>query len=176
LNAPQAPGKLLLFGGPAGAGKSTLAAAWCRTRPLAAHVEIDAIREFLISGFSDPQTITDSRDLEYRLEVTAACTLARTFIAAGCDVAIDDVLEPDAFERFWRPQLTGLTWKLVIVLPELNETLARSVRRQKWVRPDFTRVQHARCSEWPSELRIDSTGLTVDESLELVLDRFRADL
>jgi hypothetical protein len=120
LNALQAPGKLLLFGGPAGAGKSTLAAAWCRTRPRAAHIEIDAIRDFLVTRFTDPQTVTDSRDREYRFEVNAACTLARAFVAGGCDVAIDDVLEPEAFQRFWRPQLTDFTWKLVIVLPELR--------------------------------------------------------
>ena len=36
---------LVPFGGPAGAGKSTLARTWCAARERAVHIELDAVRE-----------------------------------------------------------------------------------------------------------------------------------
>jgi chloramphenicol 3-O-phosphotransferase len=158
----------VLFGGPAGAGKSTLARAWCQTRPLATHVELDEIRHLIISGLADPQEFSDLQEEQYRLSVEAACALARIFAVNGYDVAIDDVFEPDAFTRYWSPQLTNLPWTLVVLLPELEVVLARSAQREKKVIASHTQTQHRRCAEWPSELRIDTTGLSISESLTLV--------
>lgn len=163
-------GVVALFGGPAGGGKSTLARAWCATSLQAAHVELDEIRHLIVSGRADPQEAGDLQAAQYGLSVEATCALARAFADGGCDVAIDDVLEPAAFERYWRPRLEGLSWKLVVVLPSLDETLARSVRRDKRVKEEHTRTQHARCAEWDEAVRIDTTGLDLEQSLALVLD------
>lgn len=164
-------GVVALFGGPAGAGKSTLARAWCATRTQAAHVELDEIRQLIVSGRADPQETSALQATQYALSVAATCALARSFAEGGCDVAIDDVLEPDAFDRYWRPQLDGLAWTLVVVLPSLDETLARSTRREKRVREEHTQTQHARCAQWESAVRIDTTGLDVEASLALVIER-----
>ena len=87
---------MVLFGGPAGAGKSTLARAWCQTRQLAAHIELDEITSLIVSGLVDPQESGDCQEEQYRLTVEATCMLARTFAGGGCDVAIDDVLARSA--------------------------------------------------------------------------------
>jgi chloramphenicol 3-O-phosphotransferase len=165
--------RVVLFAGPAGAGKSTLARAWCATRGQAAHIELDEVRQLIVSGRVDPQETSDLQEAQYELSVAAACALARSFVEGGCDVAIDDVLEPDAFDRYWRRELDGLAWKLVVVLPTLEETLARSARREKRVREEHTRTQHARCAEWDAAVRIDTTRLDVEASLALVLERLR---
>jgi predicted kinase len=162
------PGKTVLFGGPAGAGKSTLARAWCAARPKAVHVELDAVRSLIVSGLADPQREGDLQAEQYELSVAATCDVARAFTRGGYDVAIDDVLEPDAFERSWRPRLRDLDWRLVVVVPSLAETLARSSSRRKRVLEQHTREQHRRCSGWPPRLRVDTTGLSVAASLELV--------
>jgi predicted kinase len=164
-------GGVVLFGGPAGAGKSTLARAWCATRAQAAHIELDEIRHLIVSGRADPQEPGELQEAQYRLSVEATCALARAFATSGCDVAIDDVFEPAAFERYWRPQLDGLPWKLVVILPSLDETLARSAGREKRVREEHTRMQHARCATWDEGVRIDTTGVDVEQSLARVLDR-----
>jgi hypothetical protein len=80
------------------------------------------------------------------------------------------VFEPDAFEHYWRPRLDGLLWKLVVLLPSLGETLARTAQREKRVKKEHTRTQHARCAEWDEAVRIDTTGLDLEQSLALVLD------
>jgi hypothetical protein len=162
-----------LFGGPAGAGKSTLARRWCATRPQAAHLELDEIRNLIVSGLADPQETSDLQAAQYRLSVEATCALARAFAAAGLDVAIDDVLEPEAFDRYWRPALAGLPWKLVVLLPSLDDTLARSGGRDKRVRAEHTRIQHASCSGWDAAVLVDTTGLDLEQSLAHVLDRLR---
>lgn len=120
---------IVLFGGPAGAGKSTLASAWCATRPLAAHVELDEIRGSIVSGLADPQQPSRIQEEQDRVSVDATCALARAFAGGGCDVAIDDVLEPAAFAVHWEPALAGLSWQVVVVLPSLEQTLTRSARR-----------------------------------------------
>jgi hypothetical protein len=164
-------GTVVLFGGPAGAGKSTLARAWCATRSQAAHIELDEIRHLIISGLADPQEPGDLQAAQYALSVEATCTLARTFARGGCDVAVDDLFEPDAFEHYWRPRLDGLQWRLIVLLPSLDATLARSSQREKRVREEDTQMQHSRCSTWDETVRIDTTGLDVEKSFELVLDR-----
>jgi chloramphenicol 3-O-phosphotransferase len=169
----ETKGTVVLFGGPAGAGKSTLARAWCGSRPQAAHLELDEIRQLIVSGLADPQESGDRQEAQYRLSVEATCSLARAFADGGCDVAIDDVLEPDAFETYWRPQLEGTRWQLVIVLPSLDETLARSAGREKRVKEEHTRAQYARSLDWDINTRIDTTGLSPEQSIALLLDRIR---
>ena len=162
---------VILLGGPAGAGKSTLARAWCATRPQAAHIQLDDVRGFIVGGLADPQGSGSLQDSQYQTSVEATCALARVLADRGCDVAIDDVLEPEVFERHWRPSLEGLDWRLVIILPTLEETLARSARREKRVLEAHTRSQHAGCEAWDEQTRIDTTGLTVAQSLALLTDR-----
>jgi len=62
-------------------------------------------------------------------------------------------------------------WRLIVLLPSLDGTLARSRQREKRVREGHTHLQHSRCSTWNETVRIDTTGLGVEKSLELVLER-----
>lgn len=164
----SALGLLALFGGPAGAGKSTLARAWCSTRPQAVHIELDRVREMIAAGRADPQQPGERQGEQYRLSVRACMALARTFLHSGYDVAIDDVVDPAAFDRDWRPLLDGLSRRMVIVLPSLEATLERSRARAKRVLERHTRDQHAASQGWPEHLRVDTTGLSVEASLRLV--------
>ena len=164
----ETAGVLLLFGGPAGAGKSTLAAAWCAARARAAHVQLDHVRDLIVAGRADPRQPGPLQSEQYELSVAACCALASSFAQSGYDVAVDDVLLPPAFEAHWRPALHGLEPRVVIVLPTLEETLRRSRAREKRVPEEIIRRQHEASLRWPERYRIDTTGLGVDESLALV--------
>jgi predicted kinase len=160
--------QLVLFGGPAGAGKSTLARACCATRERAVHVELDAVRELIVAGRADPQHPNPLQAEQYVVSVDATCALARAFLAGGYDVAVDDTLEPAPFEAYWQPRIERLIWKVVIILPSLDETLARSAGRAKRVLEAHTRAQHTASLGWATRYRVDTTGRTPEESLPLV--------
>ncbi|HEX5139422.1 MAG TPA: AAA family ATPase [Dehalococcoidia bacterium] len=162
-------GRLVLIGGPAGAGKTTLAKAWCATRDFAAHIELDYVRSLIVSGLADPQGNDPAVGDQYALAVEACVRLASVYLAAGCDVAIDDVLEPEAFERHWQPAISGLTYTLVVLLPDLDQALRRASSRQKRVREDIIRAQHEACSAWPAAYLIDTTEATPEQTLAFAL-------
>ena len=161
---------MVLFGGPAGSGKTTLAKAWCATRKRAAHIQLDEVRSLIVAGYADPQLTGDLQGEQFHLSVRACCALAREFFDAGYDIAIDDVLFPGAtFERSWRQHLAGIEWRVVIIHPTLEETLTRSSSRDKKVPAHLIREQHQATFGWPDRYRIDTTGLSVADSLALVL-------
>jgi predicted kinase len=166
-------GQIVLFGGPAGAGKSTLARLWCASRERAVHIELDAVRSLIVAGAADPQEIGSLQSEQYELSVAACCALANVFLEAGYDVAIDDVLEPEAYERCWLPALGDVEPRTVIVLPELEEVLRRGAARTKQVKPELIQAQHTAIARWPEAVRFDTTGKTAEESLQLLRERGR---
>ena len=159
---------IALLGGPAGTGKSTVGAAWCRSRRRAAHVELDSVRDFIVGGRADPQVLDAAQAEQYVTSVRACAALARSFFADGYDVVIEDVFDPDAFRRWWMPLLDGLPWRLVVLRASLEETLQRASDRSKQVMEHHIRHQHDVTAQWPASKVIDNTGLTVEETLTRV--------
>jgi hypothetical protein len=94
--------------------------------------------------------------------------LARVFLAAGDDLALETVYEPEAFTQRWRPLLAGLAWHLVVLRPSLPVTLARSRARAKRVLEEHTIAQHERTGGWSADLQIDTTDLSVGRNLETI--------
>jgi AAA domain-containing protein len=157
-----------MFTGPAGAGKSTLARAWCATRRRAVHVELDEVRHLIVSGLADPQTTGPVQAEQYDASVAACCALVREFVTRDYDVAVDDAVDPEGFERHWLPRLGSIEYSVVVVHPSLKVVLERGAGRSKRVRPGVVRDQHAAASRWPTERTIDTTGQSTEESLEAV--------
>ena len=103
--AVRSAGRMIMFTGPAGAGKSTLARAWCYTRPRAVHVELDEVSHLIVSGRADPQEPGALQAEQYDTSVAACCALVREFVGSGYDVAVDDAVDPRGFEAHWLPRL-----------------------------------------------------------------------
>lgn len=162
---------LILIGGPAGAGKSTLAWAWCQGRPRSVQIELDQVRASIVGGYLDPQQASEAQGQQYEDSVRACCALARSFLADGYDVTIDDTIYKDAFETVWRPALGEIVATILIVLPDLRTTLDRADARDKRVADAVVVSQHGAAEKWPREHRLDTTGLTVEASLRLAVSR-----
>jgi predicted kinase len=160
---------IVLFGGAAGAGKTTVADLWCRTRERSVHLQLDEIRGLIVSGLADPQKLTAEQGEQYIHSVNACAALARSFSASGYDVAIDDVFEPAPTRKFWLPQLKGLDVRLIILHPPLENVLSRAKQRSKHVMEKHILAQHKSSGEWPSRYIIDSGGLTPSGTLEKVI-------
>jgi len=122
---------IVLFGGAAGTGKTTVARLWCRFRPRCAHIQLDEVRNLIVSGRVEPQNKTLKQGVQYQHCVTACIALARSFACDGYDVAIDDVFEPQPTNELWLPGLNGLDVRLVILHPPLEIALSRMANRKK---------------------------------------------
>ncbi|MGE0059649.1 MAG: AAA family ATPase [Dehalococcoidia bacterium] len=163
--------QLILFGGPAGAGKSTLAWAWCNSRPRSVQIELDQVRASIVGGYIDPGAASPEQAKQYEDSVRAACALARSYLSDGYDVTIDDLLYKEAYESIWLPALGEAEASVLILLPDLSTTLRRAGDRAKSV-PDAVIVgQHHAASRWPASQRLDTSGMTVDESIEAAVRR-----
>jgi predicted kinase len=160
---------IVLFGGAAGVGKTTIARLWCQSRNKAVHIQLDEIRNLIVSGLADPQILTAYQGTQYSHSVAACTSLARSFAGFGYDVAIDDVFEPEPTRGLWLPQLDGLDVHLVILHPPLEIVLTRIADRKKQVLEHHIRSQHAVMNGWPSSYIINSGPLNPRETLEHVI-------
>ena len=124
----------------------------------------------IVSGLADPQSGSLAVSEQYETAAKACCSLARSFLADGYDVIIDDAESPDGFESHWRPYFEGADCSVVVVRPDLQTTLDRNCRREKQVRQEIIEEQHRVAGEWSESVQVDTTGLTVAESVRKVSD------
>jgi hypothetical protein len=130
--AAQGPIAVLLIGA-AGAGKTTIARHWADTRGVpTAHISLDDVREWVRSGFADPQAgWNEHSEAQYRLARRTCGFAARNFLANGVSCIIDDAVFPD------RPAVGLGGWKRhvgpgllpVVLLPGLDVVLTRNAER-----------------------------------------------
>ncbi|WP_407554153.1 Pro-rich N-terminal domain-containing protein [Streptomyces sp. Pv4-95] len=123
----------VLLIGPAGAGKTSVARHWADTRRVpTAHISLDDVREWVRSGFADPQTgWNDHSEAQYRLARRTCGFAARNFLANGISCILDDAVFPD------RPVVGLGGWKRhvgpgllpIVLLPGLEIVLERNARR-----------------------------------------------
>lgn len=81
----------LLLTGPPAAGKSTTARDLGKMRERAAVIDVDDIRQVVISGHAAPWDGEEGR-LQQRVGVENACDLAQRLHSVGIDVVIADVV------------------------------------------------------------------------------------
>ncbi|MEV7596258.1 AAA family ATPase [Kitasatospora sp. NPDC089797] len=131
-HAPAGPIAVLLIG-PAGAGKTTVARHWAERRGTpTAHISLDDVREWVQSGFANPQSgWNNASEAQYRLARRTCGFACRNYLANGISCIIDDAVFPD------RPAIGLGGWKRhigpgmipVVLLPSLDSVLHRNARR-----------------------------------------------
>lgn len=186
---PAAPGTgaatlAVLLIGPAGAGKTTVARHWAATRPVpTAHISLDDVREWVVSGFADPQAgWNDHSEAQYRLARRTCGFAARNFLANGISCILDDAVFPD------RPVVGLGGWKRhvgagllpVVLLPGLEIVLDRNAARsgnRRLSDEEVARI-HGRMAGWygsglpiidNSHLDVEGTARALDEALARAL-------
>lgn len=168
----------VLLIGPAGAGKTSVAKYWADHRRVpTAHISLDDVREWVRSGFADPQSgWNDNSEAQYRLARRTCGFAARNFLANGISCILDDAVFPD------RPVVGLGGWKRhvgpgllpVVLLPGLDIVLERNAERSGNRRlPDeeVARI-HGRMAGWyGSGLPIiDNSQLDVPETARVLDD------
>ncbi|MEF9902613.1 Pro-rich N-terminal domain-containing protein [Streptomyces sp. P9-A2] len=168
----------VLLIGPAGAGKTSVAKYWAEHRRVpTAHISLDDVREWVRSGFADPQTgWNDHSEAQYRLARRTCGFAARNFLANGISCILDDAVFPD------RPVVGLGGWKRhvgpgllpVVLLPGLDIVLERNAERSGNRRlgdEEVARI-HGRMAGWyGSGLPIiDNSQLGVPETADVLDD------
>lgn len=177
---PSATTLAVLLIGPAGAGKTSVAKYWADTRRVpTAHISLDDVREWVRSGFADPQTgWNDHSEAQYRLARRTCGFAARNFLANGISCILDDAVFPD------RPVVGLGGWKRhvgpgllpVVLLPGLDIVLERNAERsgnRRLTDEEVARI-HGRMAGWygsglpiidNSQLDVPGTARVLDEVL-----------
>ncbi|MDQ0785913.1 AAA family ATPase [Streptomyces sp. B3I8] len=170
----------VLLIGPAGAGKTSVAKYWAdRRRVPTAHISLDDVREWVRSGFADPQSgWNDNSEAQYRLARRTCGFAARNFLANGISCILDDAVFPD------RPVVGLGGWKRhvgpgllpVVLLPGLEIVLERNAERsgnRRLTDEEVARI-HGRMAGWygsglpiidNSHLDVPSTARLLDDVL-----------
>ncbi|WP_409238722.1 Pro-rich N-terminal domain-containing protein [Streptomyces sp. PA5.6] len=170
----------VLLIGPAGAGKTSVAKYWAEHRRVpTAHISLDDVREWVRSGFADPQSgWNDHSEAQYRLARRTCGFAARNFLANGISCILDDAVFPD------RPVVGLGGWKRhvgpgllpVVLLPGLEIVLERNAERsgnRRLTDEEVARI-HGRMAGWygsglpiidNSQLDVPATARVLDEAL-----------
>ncbi|GAA3991919.1 Pro-rich N-terminal domain-containing protein [Streptomyces marokkonensis] len=166
----------VLLIGPAGAGKTSVAKYWADHRGVpTAHISLDDVREWVRSGFADPQTgWNEHSEAQYRLARRTCGFSARNFLANGISCILDDAVFPD------RPVVGLGGWKRhvgpgllpVVLLPGLDIVLERNAERsgnRRLTDEEVARI-HGRMAGWyGSGLPIiDNSQLGIPETAQVL--------
>ncbi|WP_405443708.1 AAA family ATPase [Streptomyces niveus] len=170
----------VLLIGPAGAGKTTVARHWAARRAVpTAHISLDDVREWVCSGFADPQSgWNEHSEAQYRLARRTCGFAARNFLANGISCILDDAVFPD------RPVVGLGGWKRhvgpgllpVVLLPGLEIVLERNAERSGNRRLSDEEVAgiHGRMAGWygsglpiidNSKYDVETTARVLDDVL-----------
>ncbi|WP_443075822.1 AAA family ATPase [Streptomyces sp. TRM 70351] len=170
----------VLLIGPAGAGKTTVARYWADHRRVpTAHISLDDVREWVRSGFADPQQgWHDGSEAQYRLARRTCGFAARNFLANGISCVLDDAVFPDwpvvglgGWKRHVGPGLIP-----VVLLPGLDVVLERNAERRgnrRLTDEEVARI-HGRMAGWygsglpiidNSRQDVESTARLLDDAV-----------
>jgi predicted kinase len=159
---------LVLTGGPA-VGKSTTARLLALATARAAVVDVDDVRQLIVSGGAAPWQGPDGL-AQQRLGVENACSLASSFHAAGFDVILADVLTPVTLELY-RQRLLGCLIVRLHVSPIRRRAATRTVYLTD---AEFTQLHDQdRDDPPPADYDLDITNLTIEEQVAAVTALWR---
>ena len=172
-------GFIFLITGAPGAGKSVTAAALMRRFPFGLHIPVDDLREWVVSGISQPvPEFTEETGRQFRLARGAAAQVAALYADAGFAMAVDDVIhEPDAEALV--ALLAPRTVHKIFLQPTLDVARARNADRTNKdfdtaVLAEAIRGNHRSLGEqnradlgWTI---IDNSELNVEQTVDAILE------
>lgn len=114
--------------GPAGAGKTTVAAAVARRRPLGVHLPTDYWYHWIVNGYISPWKA--EANLQDATVISAIAAAAGQYSAGGYDVIVDGIVGPWFLDHFLaRAHEQANTIAYVVLRPAPGVVLQRATDR-----------------------------------------------
>jgi hypothetical protein len=160
----------LLLTGPPAVGKSAAARLLAARRQRCAVLEVDDLRQLVTSGAVAPW-VPGEGEAQHLLAARNACSLAESFLAAGFDVVLTDVVPPAPAEVYRGAPHPPLVVRLDASLLETRRRAG--TRPVHLTREEFEEV-HAAAQGWPAaDAVINADPLSLEELVEAVDDLWR---
>ena len=163
----------LLTGGP-GSGKSTIAKLVAKRFSRCAVINVDELREFMVSGRAPPESgWTDDSLQEFLRARATAIFMARLHASQGIEVIIDDVCVPPEFVDHYAPLFADPGARRILLNPSAATLIARMQRRRnRWDEMLIARVPQLaeQLARMPKEgwTVIDSGNWTIEQTAQAV--------
>jgi hypothetical protein len=110
---------IFVLSGPPPSGKFTVAPALLSRFPHGIHIPVDTLRNWVVSGISDPIGSWDEEtERQFQLARQGAVRLATIYAKSGFAVAIDDVITPEHFQSHYAPHFVNIQPHQIILLPK----------------------------------------------------------
>lgn len=150
---------VLIVTGPSAAGKNTVAASLAPLRQRCALIDVDVVRWMVVQPHRAPWEGMEGL-AQQQLGVRNACLLADSFVEAGYDVVILDVLS-DATAQQYRVTMEAHAPRIVRLLPAWEEVVRRSAIRGLRLQPHEERAIYDQQQRFTAyDETIDTTTLS----------------
>ena len=93
------------------------------------HIDVDGIREMVVSGLASPLEWTDETTRQFELAIRASAAMARVYAEAGFAVVIEGGMDAEMVERALAEAEISDRFVGVVLQPRLDVALERNRRR-----------------------------------------------
>ncbi len=169
-------GPIFIITGAPGSGKSTVADELLRTFPHGYHIDVDGLREMVVSGLASPLEWNDETSRQFALAFESAALLAGKYSDAGFAVAIEASMDPSYVQSDFVEPLGSYRVHLIYLAPSLEVVLERNSHRQNKsfdtsVLEPVIREMHAEAShaDWTGWRVIDTSDQSAADTVSAIL-------
>lgn len=167
--------KIILMTGCPGSGKSTIGHALAEKFTRCVHLQVDTIRESMVSGFAPPGEFTPEAIQQFKLARQVAIEWATIYANADINVIIDDVCIPESFTQHYAALDEHPNFAKVLLNPSRDALIERVTERggpfaeffiQEGLDYVLGMIEGIPKDGW---LSVDSSNLSIDQTTQTIM-------